>query len=65
MVDEDLAVLFMKIDANGSGGVDWDEFTGFLLQARTEERKKKTLLVTDGTAMRRAFIYWYISQEYF
>lgn len=33
MSDEDLAVLFMKIDANGSGEVDWDEFTGFLLQA--------------------------------
>lgn len=37
MVDEDLGVLFMKIDANGSGGVDWDEFTGFLLQARNEK----------------------------
>lgn len=31
--DEDLEVLFMKIDANNSGGVDWDEFTSFLLQA--------------------------------
>lgn len=30
--DEDLAVLFMKIDVNGSGGIDWNEFTGFLLQ---------------------------------
>lgn len=36
MSDEDLGVLFMKIDANGSGEVDWDEFTGFLLQARSE-----------------------------
>lgn len=34
MSDEDLEMLFMKIDANNSGGVDWDEFTGFLLQAR-------------------------------
>lgn len=32
MTDEDLGVLFMKIDANGSGSVDWEEFTGFLLQ---------------------------------
>lgn len=32
--DEDLGLLFMKIDANGSGDIDWDEFTGFLLQAR-------------------------------
>lgn len=32
--DEDVGVLFMKIDANGSGDVDWDEFTGFLLQAK-------------------------------
>lgn len=35
MTDEDLGVLFMKIDANGSGSVDWEEFTGFLLQARS------------------------------
>lgn len=34
LVDEDLGLLFMKIDANGSGDIDWDEFTGFLLQAR-------------------------------
>lgn len=34
MTDEDLEVLFMKIDANGSGSVDWEEFTGFLLQVR-------------------------------
>lgn len=34
LADEDLGLLFMKIDANGSGDVDWDEFTGFLLQAR-------------------------------
>ncbi|CAB1119939.1 unnamed protein product [Ectocarpus sp. CCAP 1310/34] len=32
LTDEDLGLLFMKIDANGSGDVDWDEFTGFLLQ---------------------------------
>ncbi|CAM9475585.1 unnamed protein product [Discosporangium mesarthrocarpum] len=32
--DEDLTILFMKVDANNNGGVDWDEFTGFLLQAR-------------------------------
>ncbi|CAM9448340.1 unnamed protein product, partial [Laminaria digitata] len=40
--DEELGVLFMKIDANGSGGVDWGEFTGFLLQAR-ERNGHKTL----------------------
>lgn len=34
MLDEDLGTLFMKIDADGSGGVDWDELTSFLLQAR-------------------------------
>eukprot|EP00903_Cladosiphon_okamuranus_P008717 g8350.t1 len=32
LTDEDLGLLFMKIDANGSGDIDWDEFTGFLLQ---------------------------------
>lgn len=34
LTEEDLGLLFMKIDANGSGDIDWDEFTGFLLQAR-------------------------------
>ena len=42
MADEDLGVLFMKIDANGSGGVDWNEFTGFLLQARNENKSLET-----------------------
>ncbi len=32
LTDEDLRLLFMKIDADGSGEIDWDEFTGFLLQ---------------------------------
>jgi hypothetical protein len=27
----DLTALFMKIDANANGGVDWDEFTSFML----------------------------------
>lgn len=34
LTDEDLHLLFMKIDANGSGDIDWDEFTGFLLQVK-------------------------------
>lgn len=33
----------MKIDANGSGDVDWDEFTGFLLQVR--QKCHRTLIV--------------------
>jgi hypothetical protein len=28
----ELEYLFMKIDANSDGSVDWDEFTNFLLQ---------------------------------
>lgn len=28
---EELEAMFMKIDANSDGGVDWDEFTNFLL----------------------------------
>lgn len=40
MTDEDLGVLFMKIDANGSGSVDWEEFTGFLLQARDHSQSQ-------------------------
>ena len=30
--DEDLGVLFMKIDTTISGRIDWEDFTGFLLQ---------------------------------
>ena len=36
LTEEDLGLLFMKIDANGSGDIDWDEFTGFLLQVREQ-----------------------------
>lgn len=62
MADEDLGVLFMKIDANGSGGVDWDEFTGFLLQARNEERKKKNA-AGDWRNSRGAGFHWLINRS--
>lgn len=35
----------MKIDANGSGDVDWDEFTGFLLQVGEAQVSRDALLL--------------------
>ena len=29
--DQTLALLFLKIDANGNGSIDWDEFTSHVL----------------------------------
>ncbi|CAM9103617.1 unnamed protein product, partial [Phaeothamnion confervicola] len=37
--EDDLCALFMKIDANSNGGVDWDEFTDYIVQLDEGNRK--------------------------
>lgn len=58
LTDEDLRLLFMKIDADGSGEIDWDEFTGFLLQASEKNSRNPWHHFLVYTLSYLEVIYW-------
>ena len=47
---QELTHLFMKIDANSDGSVDWDEFTNFLLMENTSSAEMEYAYV-GGTSL--------------
>lgn len=44
---DQMTLLFMKIDANSDGSVDWDEFSTYMMAASNEENSSVSIVFDD------------------
>jgi hypothetical protein len=52
--DEQMQLLFMKIDANSDGTIDWDEFSTYMMTGASESNERVQELYTGRVNLNTA-----------